>query len=307
MAAAAPVDLTKYGWLSLGVSVVVFAIKLVAFGITGSVGLLSDAMESIVNIVAASVAVVALRAASRPGDDEHHYGHGKAEYLSALVEGVMIFAAAILIMFTAVDRLLNPQPLEQLGIGLGISVVASAINGGIALLLMRAGRRHRSMVLTADGKHLMTDVWTSAGVVVAVGMVGITGWEQLDPLIAIAVAINIVFAGVGLVRNSMAGLMDSALPDEDHQAILAVLRRHAGDQIAFHAVQTRGSGRQRFVSMHVLVPGDWTVQSGHDFVSDLEEELHQALDDLTVQTHLEPKDDPRSFDDIPPGGLRAEI
>ena len=303
---AAPANLTKYGWLSLGVALVVFAMKLVAFGVTGSVGLLSDALESTVNIVAAIVALIALRTASRPGDSSHHYGHGKAEYFSALVEGLMILVAAMLIIVTAVRRLIEPQPLEDLGIGLAISVVASVINGVTAMVLIRAGRRHRSIVLEADGKHLMTDVWTSGGVLVAVGLVGLTGWEVLDPLIAIAVAINIVFAGWVLIRSSTAGLMDSALPDEDHQAILAVLRRYRDQGIGFHALQTRAAGRDRFVSMHVLVPGTWTVQQGHDLVCELEEDLHEALDQLSVQTHLEPREDPRSWEDVPPGGLTTD-
>jgi cation diffusion facilitator family transporter len=293
--------------MSLGVSLGVFTLKFAAYAITGSVGLLSDALESTVNIVAAVVAIVALRAASKPGDASHHYGHGKAEYLSALVEGLMILVAALLIIWTAVERLINPQPLEQLGIGLVISVVASICNGAMAWVLVRAGRRHRSIVLEADGKHLFTDVWTSAGVVLAVGLVGLTGWEVLDPVIAIAVALNIVVAGWFLIRDSTAGLMDSSLPDEDHDAILAVLRQHATSDISFHAVQTRASGRQRFVSMHVLVPGDWSVQRGHDVLCSLEDDLHEALDNLTVHTHLEPRDDPRSWDDVPPGGLGAQL
>jgi cation diffusion facilitator family transporter len=307
VSAHAPADLQKYGWLSLGVSVVVFGIKIVAFALTGSVGLLSDALESTVNIVAALVAIVALRTASKPGDAEHHYGHGKAEYFSALVEGVMIFVAALLIIYTAVERLINPRELEQLGIGLAISAVASAINGATAVLLIRAGRRHRSIVLEADGKHLMTDVWTSAGVIVGVALVAVTGWQVLDPLIAIVVALNIVFAGAMLIRNSTAGLMDSALPESDHDVILNILQRTANDEISFHAVQTRASGRQRFVSMHVLVPGEWSVQRGHDVVCDLEDELRAALDNLTVQTHVEPREDPRSWEDVPPGGLDTEL
>ncbi len=304
---AAPSDLSRFGWLSLGVSIVVFGMKLVAYLITGSVGLLSDAMESTVNIVAAVVAVIALRAASKPGDAGHHFGHGKAEYLSALVEGVMIFVAATAIIYSAVGRLLNPQPIEQAALGLTISIAASIINGATAAILIREGKKHRSIVLEADGKHLLTDVWTSAGVVVAVGLVAVTGWLALDPLIAIVVAVNIVFAGWALIRRSTAGLMDSSLSNEDHQAILDVLRSHSGKDISFHAVQTRASGRQRFVSMHVLVPGDWTVQRGHDYVSDLEDELHAALEDLTVQTHLEPREDPRSWEDVPPGGLTGDI
>ncbi len=307
MVSSEPVDLTRYGWMALGVSICVFLLKLVAFIITGSVGLLSDALESTVNIAAAAVAIVALRAASKPGDANHHYGHGKAEYFSALVEGLMILTAALLIIWTAVERLINPRPLEQLGVGLLISVVASAINAAAATILVREGRRSRSIVLEADGKHLFTDVWTSAGVVLAVGLVGLTGWEVLDPLIAIAVALNIVVAGWFLIRDSTAGLMDSSLPDEDHEAILSVLREHATSEISFHAVQTRASGRQRFVSLHVLVPGDWSVQRGHDILCALEDDLHHALDDLTVYTHLEPREDPRSWDDVPPGGLGAQL
>jgi len=303
----APTDLQRYGWLSLGASVVVFAMKLVAYALTGSVGLLSDALESTVNIVAASVAVIALRAASRPGDESHHYGHVKAQLFSALVEGVMICVAAIVIIYTAVERLLNPRPLEDLGAGLSIAIAAAAINGAVAAVLLRAGRVHRSIVLEADGKHLMTDVWTSVGVVIGVALVGLTGWGSLDPLIAIGVAINIVATGWRLIRDSASGLMDSALPDADHEAILAVLRRHGSPEISFHAVQTRAAGRQRFVSMHVLVPGQWTVQRGHDYVCDLEAELLQALEELTVQTHLEPREDPRSWEDIPPGGLAESI
>lgn len=299
----APIDLSRYGWMSLGVGVVVFTLKLVAWGITGSVGLLSDALESTVNIVAAIVALIALRAASKPGDHGHHFGHGKAEYLSALVEGLMILVAALLIIGSAVDRLLNPRPVESVGIGLAISLVASLLNGAMAFILIRAGRRHRSIVLTADGKHLLTDVWTSAGVILAVGLVGLTGWDLLDPIIAIVVAVNIVLAGWILVRDSTAGLMDAALPAEDHEVIKAVLRKHAGPTTVFHAIQTRRSGRQRFVSMHVLVPGDWSVQRGHDLLEDVESELRAALDDLTVQTHLEPIEDPRAWQDLPPGGI----
>jgi cation diffusion facilitator family transporter len=304
---ASPQDLSKYGWLSLGVSIVVFSMKMVAFALTGSVGLLSDALESTVNIVAATVAIVALRTASRPGDAEHHFGHGKAEYFSALVEGVMIFVAAFIIMFTAIERLIHPKPLEELGLGLTVAIVASVFNGLTAMLLIREGRRHRSIVLTADGKHLMTDVWTSVGVVVGVALVGLTGYQRLDPLIAIAVAINIIFSGWALIKESTAGLMDSALPARDTEAILEVLRSHSNDEISFHALQTRASGRQRFVSMHVLVPGEWTVQRGHDYVDDLEKELQQRLEHLTVSTHLEPREDPKSWEDVPAGGLTFDI
>jgi len=301
-----PADLSRYGWLSLGVALIVFALKLVAWGITGSVGLLSDAMESTVNIVAAVVALIALRTASKPPDARHHFGHGKAEYLSALFEGVMIVVAAALIVFTAVERLLNPVPLEQLGIGLVISTVASVINGVVAFVLIRAGRRHRSIVLEADGKHLLTDVWTSAGVLVGMGLVALTGWDVLDPVIAIGVAVNIVVAGVILIRDSTAGLMDSALPESDHDVIRQILAKYSGPEVTFHAVQTRRSGRQRFVSAHVLVPGTWTVQRGHDLVEAVENDLGEALSDTTVHTHLEPLEDPRSWADQPSGSLSTD-
>lgn len=301
-----PENLAKYGWLSLVVGTIVFGMKLGAWWITGSVGLLSDAMESSVNIVAAIVALLALRAASKPPDSRHHFGHGKAEYLSALVEGTMIVVAAILILVAAVDRLFNPEPVTELGIGLAISVLAAVFNGVLAVVLLRAGKKHRAIVLTADGQHILTDVWTTAGVVLGVALVGLTGWNALDSLIAMAVAVNIVIAGAILIRNSTSGLLDSALPPEDHEAIRTVLRKYTSDDVHFHAIQTRRSGRQRFVAMHVLVPGSWSIQQGHDLLENVESDLRAALSDLTVHTHLEPIEDPRSWSDQPPGGLQLD-
>ena len=279
------------------------ALKLLAYFLTGSIGLLSDAMESTVNIVAAFVALVALKAASKPGDARHHFGLSKAEYFSALFEGLMILIAAGLIMFTAIPRLLDPQPLEDLGIGLTISALASALNFAVATILMRAGLKHRSIVLQADSKHLMTDVWTSGGVIVAVLLVGWTGWLRLDPLIAMAVALNIVFAGLKLIGSSAMGLLDAALPEEENALVVEVLRRHQTETVRFHALQTRESGRQRFVSMHVLVPGAWSVQQGHDLLETVEEEIRHVLPDTVISTHLEPIEDPRAWDDQPPGGV----
>lgn len=296
-------DLSRFAWLSVATGVVVFSLKLVAYALTDSVGLLSDALESTVNIVAALVALIALKAAARPGSHRMHYGMGKAEYFSAFFEGLMILIAAGVIMFTAIERFLNPRPLEDLGMGLAVSVLASLLNGGVALVLMRAGRKHRSIVLTADAKHLMTDVWTSGGVVVAVLLVGVTGWLQLDPVIAAAVALNIVFAGLKLIGSSAMGLLDAALPPEENDLIVGILRRHQNRTVRFHAVQTRESGRQRFVSMHVLVPGAWSVEQGHDLLEAVEAEIREALPDTTVSTHLEPIEDPRAWDDQPPGGL----
>ena len=296
-------DLSRYAWLSIGVGIIVFLLKLSAYFLTDSVGLLSDALESTVNIVAAVVALIALKAAAKPGDERHHFGLSKAEYFSALLEGLMILVAAGLIMVTAIPRLLDPQPIEDLGIGLTISIVASLLNLAVATILMRAGLRYRSIVLQADSKHLMTDVWTSGGVVVAVLLVGWTGWLRLDPLIAMAVALNIVFAGLKLIGSSAMGLLDASLPKDENALIVTVLRRHQSDQVRFHALQTRESGRQRFVSMHVLVPGEWSVQRGHDLLEAVEEEIRHVLPDTIVNTHLEPIEDPRAWTDQPPGGV----
>jgi cation diffusion facilitator family transporter len=296
-------DLSRYAWLSIATGIVVFGLKMLAYFLTGSIGLLSDAMESTVNIVAAFVALVALKAASKPGDERHHFGLSKAEYFSALFEGLMILIAAGLIMFTAIPRLLDPQPLEDLGIGLTISAIASGLNFVVATILMRAGLRHRSIVLQADSKHLMTDVWTSGGVILAVLLVGWTGWLRLDPLIAMAVALNIVFAGLKLIGSSAMGLLDASLPEEENALIVEVLQRHQTEKVRFHALQTRESGRQRFVSMHVLVPGAWTVEKGHDLLETVEEEIRHALPDTIISTHLEPIEDPRAWDDQPPGGV----
>jgi cation diffusion facilitator family transporter len=253
--------------------------------------------------VAAFVALIALKAASRPGNERMHFGLSKAEYFSALIEGLMILAAAGLIMFTAVERFLNPQPLEAVGVGLTVSVVASLLNGAVAWYLMRAGRKHRSIVLTADAKHLMTDVWTSVGVILAVLLVAVTGWLRMDPVIAAAVALNILFAGLKLIGSSAMGLLDAALPPEENDLIVDILRRHQSEKVRFHAVQTRESGRQRFVSMHVLVPGAWTVAEGHDLLESVEQDIREALPNTAVNTHLEPIEDPRAWEDQPPGGL----
>lgn len=296
-------DLSRFAWLSIATGIVIFALKLTAFGLTGSVGLLSDALESTVNIVAACVALVALKAAAKPGDERHHFGLSKAEYFSALLEGLMILIAAGLILYVAIPRLLDPQPLDDLGIGLTIALLAAGLNFAVATILLRAGRRHRSIVLKADAKHLMTDVWTSVGVVVAVLLVGATGWLRLDPLIAIVVALNIVYAGITLISHSGRGLLDASLPPEENALIVEVLRPHQTQDVRFHALQTRESGRQRFVSMHVLVPGTWSVAQGHDLLETVEAEIQHVLPGAHVSTHMEPIEDPRAWQDQPPGGV----
>ncbi|MCH9817078.1 MAG: cation diffusion facilitator family transporter [Actinomycetia bacterium] len=294
-------DLSKYAWLSLGVGVVVLALKLGAWWVTDSVGLFSDAMESLVNIAAAIVAIIALRTAAKPADRAHQFGHGKAEYFSALTEGVLIILAASLIIFTAVPRLLQPEPLEEIGLGLAISVLASLLNAVVALILWRAGTKHGSLALIADAKHLITDLWTTGGVLAAVLLVGLSGWLILDPLIALAVAVNIILVGFGLMRRSLSGLMDSALPESDVTKLKTALAPYRGQDIEIHAVQSRISGRQRFVSMHVLVPGGWSVTAGHDLCESIEDSVKEALGSCSVSTHLEPREDPRSFSDTPEG------
>ena len=295
-------SLAKWAWLSIAAAVVTIAMKTGAYLLTGSVGLLSDALESGVNLAAAILALIALTVAARPADEKHQFGHGKAEYFSAGAEGFMILFAAVLIVWSAVDRLLNPMPLESLGIGLLITLGATAVNGATGLAILRAGRRHRSITLVADGKHLLTDVWTSAGVLVGVGLVALTGWQPLDSLVAIAVGINIMWTGVGLVRHSVRGLMDHALPVADAAAVQSVLddviASSAAHGVAIHGVQMREAGRDRFVSMHVLVPGEWTVNRGHDLVEEIESRVRGVLEGAIVHTHLEPSEDPRSYDDV---------
>jgi cation diffusion facilitator family transporter len=284
-------------WLSIAAGFATIALKTGAWLVTGSVGLLSDAAESLVNVAAAVVALGALRWALRPADEEHAYGHAKAEYFSAGVEGSLIVVAAAGIAVTAVQRLLDPQPLDDVGVGVAISAAASVINLGVGVLLVREGRRQRSITLEADGRHLMTDVLTSAGVIAGVVAVAATGWEPLDPLIALAVAANIVVAGVGLLRRSVAGLMDRALDEDEQQRIQAALARFEPAGVRFHALRTRQAGRRGFVSVHILVPGAWTVQRGHDLAEDVEAAVRTELPYVTVFTHVEPVEDPRSLAD----------
>ena len=294
-ASAGRESLTRFAWLSIAAALVTISLKLLAYLLTDSVALLSDAAESTVNLVAAIVVLVVITVANRPADHNHHFGHARAEYFSAAAEGMLIFAAAVFILVSSVQRLLAPLPLENLGIGLLVTVVAAAVNGGVAWVLLRAGRRHRSITLTADGKHLLTDVWTSAGVVVGVLLVGLTGWQRMDPIVALLVGCNIVWTGWSLLRQSVEGLMDKAMSPEDHDRLNAILDELTADEIRFHAVRTRESGHQQFVSMHVLVPGAWSVQRGHDLLERVEKRLMAEFEHLEVQTHLEPIEDPRSY------------
>jgi cation diffusion facilitator family transporter len=290
-------SLTRFAWLSIAAATLIICLKAAAYWVTNSVGLLSDALESVINLVAAVVALIVLTVAARPADEDHPYGHDKAEYFSSGVEGGMILLTAVGIAFAAVERMLNPRPVEQLALGVSISVVASLINFAVARVLLKAGREHDSITLEADAHHLMTDVWTSIGVVIGIAAIALTGWQMLDPIVALFIAANITWTGIHLVRRSILGLMDTALPEAELDVIRAALDAHSAAGIHYHALRTRRAGPRRFVSMHLLVPGAWTVQRGHDLVEHVEAEIHKHLPNTTITVHLEPLEDPRSWDD----------
>jgi cation diffusion facilitator family transporter len=289
--------LTRFAWLSISAALVTLALKSVAYFITGSVGLLSDAVESVVNLVGGFMALAMLTVAARPADEEHAYGHGKAEYFSSGLEGGLILVAALSIAGAAVMRLLTPKPLEAVGLGLGVALAASLVNLFVALILLRAGRQHDSITLEANAHHLLTDVWTSVGVVVGVGIVALTGWQWLDPVVALLVAANILWTAVRIVQRSIGGLMDAALPANDVAAIRKVFAEYEETGVQFHALRTRQSGARKFVSAHVLVPGEWTVHRGHELLEQIEIDIRHQLSNAVVFTHLESLDDPASWDD----------
>jgi cation diffusion facilitator family transporter len=238
-----------------------------------------------------------LTVAARPADEEHAYGHSKAEYFSSGAEGALILIAAGSIIYAAVPRLIEPRPLEQVGLGLGVSVVASLVNLVVALVLRRAGKQHNSITLEANAQHLLTDVWTSLGVLAGVGLVALTGWQRLDPIVAFIVAGNIIWHGVRIVRESALGLMDTALPMEEIEMLKKTLAPHMRNGVQYHALRSRQSGARRFVSMHILVPDEWTVRRGHHLLERIEADIRNALPGITVFTHLEPLGDPASFED----------
>ncbi len=287
----------RFAWLSIAAAALTIGLKLGAWALTHSVGLLSDALESIVNLVAAIVALVALTVAAQPADDEHPHGHTKAEYFSGATEGVLIFIAALGIMVTAIERLVHPRALERLGLGLAVSVVASLINLGTALVLRRAGRRYHSMTLEADAHHLLTDVITTAAILVGVAAVMVTGWTPLDPILALVAALWIGRTGILIVRQSMGGLLDSSIPPGERARVEALLDGYREYGVQWHALRTRQAGVRVFVSLHVLVPGAWTVQRGHDLAEEIESKIRATLKHATVLTHLEPVEDEISYRD----------
>ena len=290
--------LTRFAWLSIAAALATMGLKATAFLLTGSVGLLSDALESGVNLAGALMALAMLTIAARPEDEEHAYGHSKAEYFASGVEGTLILGAAATIAYEAVRHFRTPHPLQKIGAGLAVSVAASLVNLGVALVLRRAGTRSRSISLTANANHLLADVLTSAGVLAGVGAVALTGWQPLDPLVALLVAANIVWTGGRIVRESVLGLMDTALPAAEMDTLRRVLDAYAGDGVQYHALRTRQSGARRFVSVHVLVPGDWTVHHGHQLLERIEADIRGVLPSANVLTHLESLDDPASWEDI---------
>jgi cation diffusion facilitator family transporter len=292
-------SLARFAWISIGAAVATIILKTGAYFLTGSVGLLSDAIESLVNLAGAVMALFMLIIAARPADEDHVYGHSKAEYFASVTEGILILGAAVGIIVAAIQRLLHPKAIEQLGLGLIVSIVASLINFAVSRILLKAGKGRQSISLEADARHLMTDVWTSVGVIGGVAIAGFTHWNILDPIIAIVVALNIIWTGVQLVRRSVSGLMDEVLPEQEQKLIENVMAKYRKKGVNFHALRTRQAAARRFVSVHILVPGEWTVHDAHHIAEDFENDIRAALGGvITVFTHLEPAEDEISMDDM---------
>ncbi len=291
-------SLKRFIYLSIAAAVATISLKLFAWKLTGSVGLFSDALESCVNLAAAVIALIMITLAEKPADEEHAFGHNKAEYFSSAIEGGMIILAAFSIIWSAVPRVIHPQPLENMSLGLLVAVGASGINLAVALVLLKNGRKKNSITLEADGKHLMTDVYTSAGVLAGIGLVKITGWLVLDGIVAIGVALNILWAGYQLMHRSAQGLLDSGIPEAERSKILKFMESYKSRDIEFHSLMTRQSGQRKFITIHVLVPGKWNIQKGHNTAEKIEKEIRDIFDvPVTVFTHLEPKEDPVSMQD----------
>ena len=290
-------SLTRYAWLSVGTAVFTIFLKMGAYLLTDSVGLLSDALEGFINLAAAAVVLFTLRLVERPPDKSHEYGHDKAEYFSSGIEGTLILIASAGILWTAWNRFLDPKPIEQAAIGLTVAIVAAGINLIVGQTLLRVGKSHDSITLEADGQHLMSDVWTSLAVVVGVAAAAVTGYQRLDPLIAMLVGVSIGWEGIKIFRRSVQGLMDSTIAPEEREQVVAILSSHEERGYKWHALRSRQSGGRRFISVHLLVPGDWSVQQAHDLSELLEAEVSQAINRATLFTHVEPKEDPRSLSD----------
>lgn len=292
-------SLKKFIYLSIAAAVATITLKFVAFKLTGSVGLFSDALESCVNLIAAVIALFMITLAEKPADEEHVFGHNKAEYFSSAIEGGLIVLAAFSIIWSAIPRLIHPQALENVGIGLLVAVGASGINLAVGMILIKNGRKNHSITLEADGKHLLTDVYTSIGVLIGIGLVTITGWLILDGIVAIGVALNILWTGYQLMRRSALGLLDSGIPADDREKIINVLELLKSEDLDYHSLMTRQAGQRKFIALHVLMPGQWTIQEGHDKIEKIEKDIRDLFDSpVTVFTHQEPIGDDISFQDI---------
>lgn len=281
-------SLTRFAWLSIATALATMLLKGIAWKLTGSVGLLSDAIESLVNLAGALMALWMLTLAEQPADEAHAFGHGKAEYFSSAFEGFLILLAALSIAYAAIGRLVNPEPLEAIGIGLLISVVASVLNAATATILLRVGKNRNSITLEADAHHLLTDVWTSVGVIGGVACVWLTGWLWLDPVVALVVAANIVWTGYRLLRRSANGLLDTSLPEETLKQIRELLSGYRRHHIEYHALQTREAGGRAFIKLHLLVPDKWTIVTGHEWAERVEADIRAIVPHAHVLTHLEP-------------------
>ena len=283
-------SVARLALVSVGVGILVLALKFWAWALTGSVALWSDALESFVNVATAVAAVIAIRYSARPADENHPFGHSKAEYFSVALEGVLIIFAAVSILTYAWEGLKQPHELEQAWLGLGVNLLASAINGVWATVLVTVGRRRRVMALTADGIHLFTDVATSAGVFIGLVLVVLTGWLVLDPLLAAAVAVNIIWQGWKLIRESVGGLMDEAVPPQTFDRICAVIHENAAGAIEAHDVRTRRAGRMTFIEFHLVVPGTMPVSESHTICDRIEKALRDAVPDAHIAIHVEPEE-----------------
>jgi len=286
-------------YISIAAAVVTILLKFYAYHLTGSIGFMSDAMESLVNLFAAVFALVMLHLSQKPADEGHAFGHTKAEYFSSAAEGALILIAAFSIIRSAITRLIEPVPLENLNTGLLFSLLASLVNMVVGIILIKSGKKHKSLILEADGRHLMTDVWTSAGVIAGIVVVKFTGWVVIDPIIALLVAINIIYTGYKLISRSASGLMDASIPDEDIQKVTTYLDSLKEQQIEYHSLLTRSAGQRKFISLHLLVPGEWSVQKGHDYADRIELTIENMFNEpVTVSTHIEAVEDPASMNDI---------
>jgi cation diffusion facilitator family transporter len=291
-------SLASIVWIPIIAAVLTIFIKSAAYYITGSVGFMSDAMESVINLIASIVAFISLTIAAQPADKKHPFGHDKAEYFSSLTEGILITLAALGIAYTGINRIYHPQPLEELNIGMALSIFATLINFGTALILLHYGRKHNSITLEADGHHLMTDVYTTVGIVTGIFLVKLTNWQLLDPIMAIVVAVSILYTGIKLIVRSTDGLMDQKLSEKDMILIKEILDKHKAQGVDYHALYTRQSSSKQFITFHLLFSGDITLSEAHEISKAVEIEITEKIPNSDIFIHMEPMNDPDAYDDV---------